>query len=234
MNIFTPLSSTFELSVPQLKSLLATAITPKLPEFTYNGAYFWYSPWEDHCRRVIQVYPLKGASAIFLWGLCFDFLPVFGESKSLRYQRTDKSVGLHLFCWPPDHWVSISGQGISCRFSRFGQSSREVETRLLHAFYEAQELFAPWFQNCCNLHNALMEAKRQRTDPNSQYNWPSPDYVTAFLFAANGDTQTGVKILDEFWLQHGQDFPDVLYNKLRTKLLACANREDIVYPTQYR
>lgn len=148
MNIFTPLHSSFELSLLQLKSLLASTITSKLPTFTYNGAYIWYSPWEDHCRRVIQVYPLKGASAVFRWGLCFDFLPIFGESGSLRYQRTDR---------------------------------------------------------------------------NSQYNWPSPDYVTAFLSAANGDTQTGVKILDEFWLQQCQGLPDDLHNKLREKLLACAN-----------
>lgn len=223
MNIFTSLHSSFELSILQLKSLLASTITSKLPTFTYNGAYIWYSPWEDHCRRVIQVYPLKGASAVFRWGLCFDFLPIFGESGSLRYQRTDKSVGLHLFCWPPDHWSSISKQNASCRFSCIGQTPRAVEAQLLHAFYEAQELFVPWFQNCCNLRNALVEAKRQRTDRNSQYNWPSPDYVTAFLSAANGDTQTGVKILDEFWLQQCQGLPDDLHNKLREKLLACAN-----------
>lgn len=68
MNIFTPLHSSFELSILQLKSLLASTITSKLPTFTYNGAYIWYSPWEDHCRRVIQVYPLKGASSVFRWG----------------------------------------------------------------------------------------------------------------------------------------------------------------------
>lgn len=225
MNILAPLSFDFELPIPQLKSFLAAVITPKLPDFTYNGAYLWYSPWEDHCRRVIQVYPLKGASYIFLWGLCFDFLPVFGASGGLRYQRTDKSVGLQLFCWPPGHWSPVLGQHDFCRFSRFGQTPREVEDQLLQAFYEAQELFVPWFQNCNNLHNALVEAKRQCTDLDSQHNWPSPDYVTAFLLAANGDTQVGVKILNEFWLQQCQGLPDHLYNKLRGKLLTCANQE---------
>ena len=110
-----PSSFDFELPVPQLKNLLATVIAPELSGFTYNDAYFWYSPWKDHCRKVIQVYPLKGASYIFLWGLCFDFLPVFGEAGGYRYQRTDKSVGLHLFCWPPGHWDSASGQSVSCR-----------------------------------------------------------------------------------------------------------------------
>lgn len=218
-----PSSFDFELPVPQLKNLLATVIAPELSGFTYNDAYFWYSSWKDHCRKVIQVYPLKGASYIFLWGLCFDFLPVFGEAGSYRYQRTDKSVGLHLFCWPPGHWDSASGQSVSCRFSRFGRNPKDVKSCLLRAFYEAQGLFVPWFLNCCDLHSALTEARRQCTAPASQCNWPSPDYVTAFLLAANGDAQTGMKVLDEFWTKNGSRFPLALYDKLKEKLLACAN-----------
>lgn len=226
----SPSSFDFELPVPQLKNLLATVVAPELSGFTYNDAYFWYSPWKDHCRKVIQVYPLKGASYIFLWGLCFDFLPVFSESGSYHYQRTDKAVGLHLFCWPPGHWDCASGQSDSCRFSRFGQNPGDVESRLLQAFHEAQGFFVPWFLNCCDLHSALTEAKRQRTAPASQHNWPSPDYVTAFLLAANGDAQTGMKVLDEFWIQYGARFPLALYDKLKEKLLACANGGGIACP----
>ena len=230
-NFFSvPLSFDFELPVPQLKNLLATAVAPELSGFTYNDAYLWYSPWNDHCRKVIQVYPLKGTSYIFMWGLCFDFLPVFGETGSYRYQRTDKSVGLHLFCWPPGHWDSASGQSVSCRFRRFGKNPDDVESRLFKAFHEAQELFVPWFQNCSDLQSALTEAKRQCTDPVSQHHWPSPHYVTAFLLAANGNAQTGMKVLDEFWVQYGSRYPMALHDKLKKKLLACANGSSIVYP----
>ena len=219
-----PSSYAFELPAPQLKTLLAAILTSELPDFTHNGAYLWYSPWKDHCRKVVQVYPLKGFSYIFMWGLCFDFLPVFGESGNCHYQRTDKSVGLHLFCWPPGHWSSASEQRLSCRFSRCGQNPEYVESRLLQAFHESQGLFVPWFQNCCDLHSALTEAMRQRTDPVSRHNWPSPDYVAAFLLAANGDVHTGMKVLDEFWLQNGSRFPLALHDKLKKKLLACAGQ----------
>ena len=85
-----------------------------------------------------------------------------------------------------------------------------VKSCLLRAFYEAQGLFVPWFLNCSDLHSALTEARRQCTAPASQCNWPSPDYVTAFLLAANGDAQTGMKV--------------------KEKLLACANGGGIVCP----
>lgn len=223
-----PSSFAFELPATQLKPLLATILTPELPGFTHNDAYRWYSPWKDHCRKVVQVNPLKGASYIFMWGLCFDFLPVFSGSGNYHYQRTDKSVGLHLFCWPPGYWFSTSGQSISCRFSRFGQTPEDVESRLLQAFHEAQGLFVPWFLNCCDLHSALTEAMRQRTDPASRHNWPSPDYVTAFLSAANGDAHTGTKVLDEFWIQNCSRFPLALHDKLKEKLLAFASQQGAV------
>lgn len=162
----------YEMPAPQLKELLAANITPELPGFTYNGTYIWYAPWKDHCRKVIRVYPLKGCSAVFLWGLCFDFLPVFSSGGYLRYQRTDKSVGLHLFCWPPGHWNPVPKQNVSCRFSRFGRN---------------------------------------------------PDYVYAFLLAANGDVQAGMEALEMYWkCQLDQDFPVTLYDKLRARLQSCA------------
>ncbi len=218
-NVLPPV---FELSAARLKAMLTAWVTPELPGFTHNGAYLWYGPWEDHCRRVIQVYPLKGASAIFQWGLCFDFLPVFDGSGRLRYQRTDRSVGLHLFCWPPNHWTQAPAQPPACRFSRFGRDPDDIKAQLLRAFYEAQTLFVPWFQSCRGLSGALTEARHQRTDPACRYNWPSPDYVAAFLFAANGNASAGANTLAEFWTRHGRSFPPSLYDKLQAKLTECA------------
>ncbi len=218
-----PSAPMYEMPAHQLKDLLAAVVTPELPGFTCNGTYIWYAPWKDHCRKVIQVYPLKGFSAIFQWGLCFDFLPVFSSSGYLRYQRTDKSVGLHLFCWPPGHWNSVPEQSVSCRFSRFSRSPEDVKAQVLQAFHEAQGLFVPWFQNCCDLPGALAEARRQCTDPASHHNWPAPDYVYAFLLAANGDVQAGMEALEMCWTrQLGQSFPEALYDRLRTRLQSCA------------
>ena len=208
----------------QLKELLAKAVTPQLPGFSYDGGYLWYGPWEDHCRKVVRVYLLKGAGAIFQWGLCFDFLPVInGEGRALHYQRTVKSVGLQLFCWPPDHWEPTPGRPSTrpCRFSLFGRDMEDVEGRLLAAFREAQLLFEPWFDRCGSLSGALAEVQRQTEDPGSRMNWPRPGYVLAFLLAANGRREEGLAALEAYLDREGAAWPAETKDKLRKKLTAC-------------
>lgn len=83
----------------ELKEMLARRITPEMEAvgYTYNGACTWCGPWEDHGRRVVEARLVKGAGACFVWGRCFDFLPVLsGNLRSLRYMRTDKTVGRQL------------------------------------------------------------------------------------------------------------------------------------------
>lgn len=188
----------FLATYPQLKELLAARISPELPGFSYDGGYLWYSPWEDHCRKVVRVYLLKGAGAIFQWGLCFDFLPVVnGEGRNIHYQRTDKSVGLQLFCWPPGHWGP--GPGRSCRFSLFGRDLEAVERRLMEAFREAQLLFEPWFDRCGSLPGALAEARRQMEDPAVRMNWPVPGYVLAFCWRPTAKGRRAWQPWRHFW-----------------------------------
>jgi len=192
--------------------------------FSYDGGYVWFSPWEEHCRRVVRVYLLKGG-AIFQWGLCFDFLPVpAGEWKSLSYQRTDKRVGLHLFTWPEDHWTSRPGPR-PCRFSLFGGSPGEVEAGVLAAFHEARPAFQTWFRETAGLEGALAEARRQAAQPRS-VNWPPPGYVLAFLLAGSGRVPEGAAALDACLAretERGRGVPLKTAEKLREKLRACGD-----------
>ncbi len=110
--------------------------------------------------------------------------------------------------------------------SRMYRSSEIIGKMTENQNYQAAAVCISTFQNCCGLHSALAEARRQCDDPASQYNWPGPDYVKAFLLAVNGDVQTGMKVLDEFWTRRDGDFPPALYEKLQKKLLACADGGD--------
>lgn len=212
----------FLASHAQMKELLAETVTPELTGFSYDGGYLWYSPWEDRCRKVVRVYLLKGAGAVFQWGLCFDFLPVVnGEGRAFHYQRTDKSAGLQLFCWPPNHWESPGGRSApqTCRFSLFGQDMKAVERRLSEAFQEARLLFEPWFDHCGSLAGALAEARRQAEDPAARFNWPRPGYVLAFLLAANDRREEGLMALEAFLDREGKSWPLEGKDKLRKSLM---------------
>lgn len=209
----------------QLKEMLDRQVTPLLAAegFLYDGGYVWFGPWEEHCRRVVRVYLLKGA-AIFQWGLCFDFLPVFNwEGRNLHYQRTDKSVGLQLFTWPEGHWQQPPSR--HCRFRMFGTGPEEVECQIGRAFGEAQAAFHPWFREAAGLAGALEEAQRQAAAPRS-YNWPQPGYVLAFLLAANGRPEEGETALETFltqWEERGGKVSDQLREALKKKLRSCGD-----------
>lgn len=216
----------------QLKKILARRISPELEAegYFYDGRYLWYGPWEERCRKVVRVGLSKGAGAVFMWGLCFDFLPVFGwDGKkvcNIHYQRTDKAVDLQLFTTPPTH--SPLGRKPSvfpCRFSLFGKDLEDVEAQTVRAFQEARPLFGDWFQETAGLSGALEEAKRQAADPYN-CNWPAPGYVLAFLLAASGQGAEASAALETYfarWEEHSGVFPPDERAKLEQKLRTLGN-----------
>ena len=198
----------------ELKERLARRIAPELEaaDFTYDGAYTWYGPWEDHSRRVVEARRLKGAGVCFVWGRCFDFLPVLaGDGKRLRYMRTDKAVGRQLM-GPCRTWDES--------FSLLTDGPERLEADAAAALRRDKPLWEAWFRETEGLAACLREAERQRDNPYSS--WPTPDYVRAFLLAALGQKQEGMAVmeaeLDRMAAGGGPEVPGEVREKLLNKL----------------
>ena len=198
----------------ELKAILARRIAPELEaaDFTYDGAYTWYGPWEDHSRRVVEARRLKGAGVCFVWGRCFDFLPVLaGDGKRLRYMRTDKAVGRQLM-GPCRTWDES--------FSLLTDGPERLEADAAAALRRDKPLWEAWFRETEGLAACLREAERQRDNPCSS--WPTPDYVRAFLLAALGRKQEGMAVmeaeLDRMATGGGPEVPGEVREKLLNKL----------------
>ena len=198
----------------ELKALLARRIAPELEAegYTYDGQYTWYGPWEGHSRRVVEARHLKGAGVCFVWGRCFDFLPVLtGDGKRLRYMRTDKTVGRQLM-GPCRAW----GES----FSLLATGPEELEADASVVFLRDKPLWEAWFRETKGLPACLREAERQRDNPYS--NWPTPDYVRAFLLAALGQKQEGMAVmeaeLDRMAAGGGPEPPPEVREELMNKL----------------
>jgi len=209
----------------ELKEILARRITPLMEKagYTCDGQYTWFSPWEGHSRQVVRVYLLKGASAMFQWGRCFDFLPVpSGSWTAIRYQRTDRSVGMQLFTWPEGHWTRNPRR--TGYFSQFGADLRDVERQVWTAFQEARPAWEAWFRETAGLEASLREAERQSAET-FNINWPRPQYVRAFLLAALGRQAEGAEALEAYFCmeaaQDGTGISPEIREKLRKKLLSC-------------
>lgn len=206
----------------QLREILARRVSPALPGFAYDGGYIWYGPRQGRSRCVIRVYLLKGASGLFQWGRCFDFLPVPDGGGHLRYQRTDKSVGLQLFPWS-EGWFGGSAGESPWRFSRFGRNLADVENQVWAAFATARGEMSAWFARTAELSGALEEARHLAAE--SAPNDPEPQYVAAFLLAALGREDEGSDALSaalERRRTRGSPLPPQTEGKLRDKLRALA------------
>lgn len=209
----------------ELKEILARRVDPILSAegYAYDGAYQWIGPWEsDHSRRIIKASLLKGAGVIFMWGRCYDFIPVLSnDRKSYRYQRTDKSAGLQMFPRPTDlHSAPIPEmKGVPQEFSLFGPDLADVERRTFDAFIQTKPLWETWFGLTEGYEAAIAELDRQ-INYGYSINWPPPAYVKAFLLAATEGADAGLAALNDYFSdsEHLQPTPEV-QDKIRAKLL---------------
>lgn len=99
----------------ELKKNLNQGLTTQLTNWglnKYDGEYLWYSDFNEFgIKKVFKYTRLKGISGVFAWGVCFDFIPTFSNTKRLKNHKSDKSTTLHLFEWPDGYMKSFEGGG---------------------------------------------------------------------------------------------------------------------------
>lgn len=117
-NIFNFFKEPILLNSEQIRENLDSYISPKLQYIglKYDGNFFWFSVSINGIRKVVNYSNLKGASGILTWGVCLDFVPTFSKTNTIRWNRTEKSLKLHLFEEPRDYMNSFQGGGLN--FSR--------------------------------------------------------------------------------------------------------------------
>lgn len=98
------ISNTEFKAIPNLKEIVCDTLRENFDVKTCDNGYYWFSPWENHRRKVFRLYVLKGYSAPIFWGYNYDFVPwessVLSVNRTLsalncgelKYFRTEKSV----------------------------------------------------------------------------------------------------------------------------------------------
>lgn len=89
--------------VPNLDSIICDVLREEYDVKSSEKGHYWFTPWEDHCRKVFNLYPLKSSLYPIYWGYNFDFIPweksflgisptPWKASGKLVYHRTEKSL----------------------------------------------------------------------------------------------------------------------------------------------
>ena len=89
--------------IPDLDNIICNVLKEHFDVKCFDKGHYWFTPWENHCRKVFNLYPLKGSLYPLYWGYNFDFIPwencFLGVNPKpwnipgrLIYHRTEKSV----------------------------------------------------------------------------------------------------------------------------------------------
>ncbi|AEE52933.1 hypothetical protein [Haliscomenobacter hydrossis] len=195
---------------PLSASLLRSQIDNRLTSYLknlgldkWNGAYYWYSDYgTHHYRKVFHYTLLKGESATFAWGYCFDFIPTYGNTNNLRWNRTEKSVRLHFWDMPANfvhfagsrdaHRRSLRGRGL---VSHWGETAFDVTFNEL--FEDSYAQIESWFKTDYSLEDLLnwvdLQIERSIDYPKS----PHPNYVKCFLLAKLGRSAEAIDAMEK-------------------------------------
>ena len=185
----------------QLKEVLNEVITSKLESagFVYDGEHSWYTPWDNHMRKIVTASLMKGY-AILSWGIVFDFLPILSEDKR-AYDTSNRKINRHLYTYPQP-FIDCK---VPCKEHEIPQASvaslDAVKKQTAKAFkYSKKDIFN-WFSKVTTLEVALTEIERQ-ISYGKYYNFGKPFrlYVRAFLLAATGHYDESRKALDDYFL----------------------------------
>lgn len=127
--------------VPDLDKIICDVLNEEFDVKCRDTGHIWFGPWEDdpwegHCRKVFELYAVKGTRYPMTWGYNFDFMPrdsCFSGYESpdprragkLVYHRTDKSAKIDISgraspYFDPD--INSSQEGLTFKEKYFVQT----------------------------------------------------------------------------------------------------------------
>lgn len=192
-------------------------LTPMIKEqfdLCYDGSHTWFGSWENHMRKVITMFFLKGDSAIMEWGYNFDFLPI-AKSNRIVYYRTEKSVRTQLWTYPKS-FMDVT-QWKDYKIPMHVRSKEELGKSIEAVWKLTLPEIMDWFLRVNSIETAICEAEYQ-IEYGKRYAIFSPRqlYVKAFLLAYTGDMESAERILKET-LEY-DDISEDMQGKLLKKL----------------
>jgi hypothetical protein len=178
-----------------LKARLDVLVTPKMRELglRWRGDYSWVEPGSLAIRRIVTCCLLKGAGAVFSWGLSLGFVPLLSGSR-VTYHRTFKSARPDVFEWPASYRVGFSAAG---PFQRIETWTSIFERSLAQYLPTVVPDLVSWFERVQTIDDIEGELRRQIVNPFPAYrtHYPRQTHVLAFVRAAAGDLTEGREIL---------------------------------------
>lgn len=206
-------------SAETLRAILHEVVSPHTSKIglEWNGKNQWIGPSENGIRKVLKHQVGKGLMGTFIWGMCYDFLPMV-SSKRIVIQRTFKSARPQLFqsSATTSNFLNNKSDLDNGVASTWGKKTcRKSVSRLFDK--RKNEIFS-WLEKGATIDGSIKIATNQISKKEYNIHWPNPKYVCAFLHAKNGDKEKGLEMLLEIE-QERPSFELEIFEKLKKRLI---------------
>lgn len=205
-------------SADTLRSILQEYVTPQASEIglEWDGKNQWIGPSKNGIRKVIKHQVGKGLMGTFIWGMCYDFLPIT-SGKKIVLQRSFKSARPHLFKFSTttNDFMNNKSDLANGVTSTWGEKvCRKSISKLLEK--RKAEIFE-WLEKGATIDGSIEIAQNQINQEEYTTHWPNPKYVCSFLYAQSGDKEKGMEMLIELENEK-QYFEPEIFEKLKQRL----------------
>ena len=203
-----------------IKELYDTEITPMFREIfgmkTLDNK-IWFTDYENHVRKAIYFRALKGLSYEIDFGYNFDFIQII-KSEKLQYNRTEKSVILHIRDVPypyaddMDKELWDCGYQIEGYFKDKNHGIRHVRTVLNNVI----PIIYNYFLRIKTYDEMINEIDRRINLDNPMYYMMNPDqrYIKIWLMAKNGEKDRAFQLL-KYYPYLSKELKNIITIKLK-------------------
>lgn len=202
-----------------LREILVEYISPEVSKIglEWNGKNQWIGPSENGIRKILKHQVGKGLMGTFIWGMCYDFLPMV-SGKRIVLQRTFKSARPQLFQFSTttDNFLNKKSDLENGVTTTWGE--KECRKSISRLFEKRKNEIFEWLEKGKTIEGSIQIALNQISNKDYNTHWPHPKYVASFLFAKNGDKTKGMELLMEIENERPSFEPET-FEKLKKRLL---------------
>lgn len=176
---------------PYFGEVVSRALADDFDLKYYEKERYWYSEWDNHCRKVIYIFATKGTLYPIKWGYNYDFIPQLNNQDKFVYHRTEKAFWADIsdffynhVHYDPDTMSRMETLQIRTKYCLPNDTNNiEIAREYVYDVVKRNIPFMKeWFSRVQTIENVIDELDRQIARP-SALGHRNSLYTKAFLLA---------------------------------------------------
>ncbi len=209
--------------IPYMNDAITEVLTEYFDVKCCEKGHWWFTEWDNHCRKVFNVYALKSSYWPMYWGYNFDFIPweknLFKCSGKLGYFRTEKAVHIDFGGSPFPYIDYMDFYSPGTRPDRDHVAIRKkyfVPTYGLDAEWAKEHIgevvkrnvpfMQDWFGRIKTIDDIIAQETKSINECNTEISFPYGSYwVRGFLYAKQHRMDEAIADIQRIYERYGAD-----------------------------